>query len=181
MPGFFNIYPGCLRLAPTVRFKYCQYLASQAPYEALFTHGVLLQKYSCVHEPPCVLQYPHILHRLSSLWFGNHLAEVCKYLVLPHWCGWGLYGYPCVLPEVPRMFFQCGALKATKDQVIIRVVPGFLGGHVHEEMTVRPHDLVRPGPRLSPQIYHTPHPTVLVPGSLAWKRVHQHILDACRF
>ena len=44
---------------------------------------------------------------------------------------------PCALrapPEVLGMFPQGGTVKSTKDQIIIRVVPGVPDVHVPEEM-----------------------------------------------
>ena len=56
----------------------------------------------------------------------------------------GKEGYTHASPEVFFMFPRSGAAEALKDQVMIRVVPGVLDGHVPEETTVRLQDVVHP-------------------------------------
>ena len=69
------------------------------------------------------------------------------------------------LPKVSFMFPQSGAVEALKDQVMIRVLPGVLDGHVPEETTVRLQDVVHPGPHLPHNIDHAPHLFISVPGA----------------
>ena len=65
------------------------------------------------------------------------------------------------------MFPQGGATESPKDQVMILVVPGVLGGHVPEEMVICHQDVFRPIPYLPPYSYYDPRPSVVGPGNLA--------------
>ena len=79
-------------------------------------------------------------------------------------------------PEVIFVFPQGVASEATKDQLMIQVLPKFLDGHVTENTTVHTKDIVRLGPHLPPQPDYNPRPPIPGPWVSACNTVHQHIL-----
>ena len=50
----------------------------------------------------------------------------------------GRMGEPLAPPKVIIVSPQGGSVEASKDQVVARVMPGFLDGHIPKEMTIHP-------------------------------------------
>ena len=84
-------------------------------------------------------------------------------------------GEPHAPLEVLCVIVQGGAVEASKDQVMILVVPRVPDIHIHEEMTVQPQDVVHPGPQLPPQPDHDPYYLVSATGASAQKKVLRNI------
>ena len=94
--------------------------------------GILALGDSCVNKPSHFCQDPRDLPRLLRLGLGYNPTKVNKESTLFRWGGWGTEGETRAPPEVIFMFPQSGAAEASKDQIIIQVVPGVPDGHVPE-------------------------------------------------
>ena len=125
----------------------------------------MVRGYFCVYKPLRVCQYPRVLLSLLRLGLGYHQTEVYKESILSCRGGWRTEGWRHAPPEVIFMLPQSGAVEAPKDQVMIRVVPGFPGVHVTKETKVRLQYVVSPRPHIPPYPEHAPHPFVSVTGA----------------
>ena len=61
---------------------------------------------------------------------------------------------------------QGHAAEEPQDQVVVGVVPGVLDGHILEQTTVHPKDVVHPGPHLLDTTRHAPHLALPCPQEL---------------
>ena len=89
-------------------------------------------------------------------------------------------GGPLVTPKLLGVFLQGGAMEASKDQVVVQVMPGFLEVHIPKDTTICPYDVTRPGPHLLPRPDHDPRPPVPAPRAPAREELFQHVIQSFR-
>ena len=70
--------------------------------------------------------------------------------------GWEL----CARPKVGLVLPQDHSAEVPQDHVVVGVVPRVPDGHILEQMTVHPKDVVHPGPHLLATTEHSPCPAV---------------------
>ena len=93
---------------------------------------------------------------------------------------WGIEWEPRVRPKVALVLPQGHAAEATRDQVVVGVVPGVLDGHILEQTTLHPKDVVHPEPYLISTTDLSPRTSISHPRELVRVEVLHHILQALR-
>ena len=101
----------------------------------------------------------------------NAPPELHKQAVDLIWGRWRFDGETLVFTEISQVCNMRGNTEETQDQVMVRVVPCFLGHQVLEQNTVCAKDVVGPGAHLPSSMLHKPRRDILQQRLVLWEEV----------